>query len=81
MKNPDHAIAPGLEVAALVEYYTTKAEDAQDRIILVADNDVVEIPLIASVQDLCCTQLFCPAGNCNYKPFATVGHVTSFSQT
>lgn len=47
VKNPDHAIAPGLEVAALVEYYTTKAEDAQDRVILVADNDVVEIPLIA----------------------------------
>lgn len=50
MKIPDHAIAPGLEVAALVEYYTTKAEDAQDRAILFVDNDVVEIPLIASVK-------------------------------
>lgn len=50
MKNPDHAIAPGLEVAALVEYYTTRAEDAQDRVILLVDNDVVEIPLIASVK-------------------------------
>ena len=49
MKNPDHAIAPGLDVSALVEFYTTKAEDAQDRVILVADNDVVEIPLIALV--------------------------------
>ena len=49
MKNPDHAIAPGLEVSALVEYYTTRAEDAQDRVILVADNDVVEIPLMALV--------------------------------
>ena len=49
MKNPDHAIAPGLEVSGLVEYYTTKAEDAQDRVILVVDNDVVEIPLIALV--------------------------------
>ena len=47
MKNPDHAIAPGLEVSTLVEYYTTRAEDAQDRVILVADNDVVEIPLMA----------------------------------
>ncbi|PFX34680.1 Calponin-likey domain-containing protein 2 [Stylophora pistillata] len=46
-KNPEHAIAPGLEVSALVEYYTTKAEDAQDRVILVVDNDVVEIPLVA----------------------------------
>lgn len=52
MKVPDHAIAPGLEVAALVEYYTTKAEDAQDRVILLVDNDVVEIPLIASVKNL-----------------------------
>ena len=48
-KNPDHAIAPGLDVSALVEYYTTKAEDAQDRVILVVDNDVVEIPLVALV--------------------------------
>lgn len=47
VKNLDHAIAPGLEVSGLVEYYTTKAEDAQDRVILVVDNDVVEIPLVA----------------------------------
>lgn len=47
VRNPDHAIAPGLEVSALVEYYTTKGEDAQDRVILVVDNDVVEIPLVA----------------------------------
>lgn len=52
MKIPDHAIAPGLEVAALVEYYTTKTEDGQDRVILLVDNDVVEIPLIASVKNL-----------------------------
>ena len=52
VKNPDHAIAPGLEVSALVEYYTTRAEDAQDRVVLVADNDVVEIPLIALVKFL-----------------------------
>lgn len=52
MKIPDHAIAPGLEVAALVEYYNTKTEDAQDRVILLVDNDVVEIPLIASVKNL-----------------------------
>ena len=49
MKNPEHAIAPGLDVSGLVEYYTTKAEDAQDRVILVVDNDVVEIPLVALV--------------------------------
>ena len=36
-------------MTALVEYYTTKAEDAQDRVILVVDNDVVEIPLVALV--------------------------------
>ena len=47
MKNPDQAVASGLDVSALVEYYTTKAEDAQDRVILVVDNDVVEIPLVA----------------------------------
>ena len=47
MKNPDRPVAPGLDVQALVEFYSTKAEDAQDRVILVVDEDVVEIPLVA----------------------------------
>jgi hypothetical protein len=46
-KNADRAIAPGLEVSALVEYYTTDNQDAQDRIILTVDNDVIEVPLVA----------------------------------
>ena len=47
MKNPDKPIAPGLDVTALVEYYTDEAEDQQDRAVLLVDNDIIEIPLIA----------------------------------
>ena len=47
VKNPEKPIAPGLDVTALVEYYTEYAEDKQDRAILLVDNDIIEIPLIA----------------------------------
>lgn len=47
MNNPDKPIAPGLDVTALVEYYTDKAEDQHDRAVLLVDNDIIEIPLIA----------------------------------
>ena len=47
VKNPENPIAPGLDVTALVEYYTEYAEDKQDRAILLVDNDIIEIPLIA----------------------------------
>lgn len=47
VKNPDKPIAPGLDVTVLVEYYTEHAEDKQDRAILLVDNDIIEIPLIA----------------------------------
>lgn len=46
-KIPDRAIAPGLELSALVEYFTTENEDSQDRVILTVDNDVIEVPIVA----------------------------------
>lgn len=47
MRNPDKPIAPGLDVMALVEYYTEQNEDQEDKVILLVDNDIIEIPLIA----------------------------------
>ncbi|XP_046848828.1 cilia- and flagella-associated protein 47-like, partial [Xenia sp. Carnegie-2017] len=47
VKNPDKPIAPGLDVTVLVEYYTEDFEDRQDRTILLVDDDIIEIPLIA----------------------------------
>lgn len=45
MKNPDAPVAPGLEVTAVVEYETSEAVDAKDRIVVTVDGDVIEVPL------------------------------------
>lgn len=45
MKNPEIPVAPGLEVAAVVEYKTSEAVDAKDRIVVTVDGDVIEVPL------------------------------------
>ena len=45
MKNPEAPVAPGLEVPAVVEYETTEAVDAKDRIVITVDGDVIEVPL------------------------------------
>ena len=46
-KNPDKIIAAGLEVSALVEFCSNKEEDCSEMFIIMVDEDVVEIPLIA----------------------------------
>lgn len=46
-KNSEKPIAPGLDATALVEFYTDHAEDKQDQAILLVDNNIIEIPLIA----------------------------------
>ena len=43
--NPDRPIASGLEVNATVEFYTDEAQNYQDRLILLVNEDVIEIPL------------------------------------
>ncbi|KAG2456403.1 CFA47 protein, partial [Polypterus senegalus] len=45
--NQDKPIAPGLMLTAVVEYIPEKDEDFRDRLILLADEDVIEIPLLA----------------------------------
>ena len=46
-KNATQVIAPGLEMTALVEYHNKKDEDCKDQIMLIVDETVVHIPLIA----------------------------------
>ncbi|XP_078698604.1 cilia- and flagella-associated protein 47-like isoform X8 [Branchiostoma floridae x Branchiostoma belcheri] len=47
VRNPDRPVASGLEVTATVDFQTDKNEDCKDRVILLVDEDVVEIPLYA----------------------------------
>ncbi len=47
MKNPAVAIAPGLEVIAKVTYTVEKEEELIDRLVVIIDGTVVEIPIRA----------------------------------
>ncbi|XP_070567350.1 cilia- and flagella-associated protein 47-like [Ptychodera flava] len=47
VRNPDKPIAPGLELKATIEYFTDVPKDCHDRVILLVDDDVIEIPLFA----------------------------------
>ena len=47
VKNPENPVAPGLEVAAVVEYVTPEAIEHKDRLVVTVDDDVIEIPLHA----------------------------------
>lgn len=49
VKNPNAPVAAGLEVPAVVEYETSEAVDAKDRIVITVDGDVLEVPLRGSV--------------------------------
>ncbi|MGH0144520.1 UNVERIFIED_CONTAM: hypothetical protein FKN15_016434 [Acipenser sinensis] len=44
--NPDKPIAPGLQVFATVEYLPENDENFRDRLILLADEAIMEIPLL-----------------------------------
>ncbi|KAM3935444.1 cilia- and flagella-associated protein 47 [Leptodactylus fuscus] len=46
VQNPEKPIAPGLQVTASVEYHPTKNEDICDKLLIVVDNDVIEVPLL-----------------------------------
>ncbi|NWV14568.1 CFA47 protein, partial [Ptilonorhynchus violaceus] len=52
VENPEKLIASGLQLKAVVEYSPERAEDLQDRIILLVDDDIVEIPLLGLIP--CC---------------------------
>ncbi|XP_048239518.1 cilia and flagella-associated protein 47-like isoform X3 [Haliotis rufescens] len=47
VKNPEKAVAPGLCVAAVVEYEINEVEEITDRIVVTVDGDVIEIPVHA----------------------------------
>lgn len=73
VENPEKPVAPGLQVTAFVEYYPESEEDLQDRLLLLIEDDVVDIPLLGyDGQKLTCC--------CYYLHFNLVGslliHVT-----
>ncbi|XP_033113331.1 cilia- and flagella-associated protein 47-like isoform X2 [Anneissia japonica] len=45
VKNPEKPVAPGLEVPGTISFTTDEPLDCQDRIILLVDEDVIEIPI------------------------------------
>ncbi|NXK50736.1 CFA47 protein, partial [Chauna torquata] len=52
VENPEKPVAPGLHVKAFVEYYPESEEDLQDRLLLLIEEDVVDIPLLGLIP--CC---------------------------
>ncbi|NXY04822.1 CFA47 protein, partial [Pteruthius melanotis] len=49
VENPEKPIASGLQVKAVVEYTPTCAEDLQDKLVLLVDDDIVDIPLLGLI--------------------------------
>ncbi|NXO80791.1 CFA47 protein, partial [Sitta europaea] len=49
VENPEKPIASGLQVKAVVEYTPKYAEDLQDKLTLLVDDDVVHIPLLGLI--------------------------------
>ncbi|NWR43509.1 CFA47 protein, partial [Regulus satrapa] len=49
VENPEKPIASGLQVKAVVEYTPKGAEDLQDKLTLLVDDDVVHIPLLGLI--------------------------------
>lgn len=56
MENPEKPIASGLQVKAVVEYTPKSAEDLEDELTLLVDDDIVHIPLLGyDIQKcMCC---------------------------
>ncbi|KFV99799.1 Uncharacterized protein CXorf22, partial [Eurypyga helias] len=51
VENPEKPVAPGLQVTAFVEYYS-ESEDLGDRLLLLIEDDIVDIPLLGLIS--CC---------------------------
>ncbi|NXB02908.1 CFA47 protein, partial [Cnemophilus loriae] len=49
VENPEQPLASGLQVKAVVEYTPKGAEDLQDKLTLLVDDDVVHIPLLGLI--------------------------------
>lgn len=56
MENPEKPVAPGLRVTAFVEYYPKSKEDLQDRLLLLIEDEIVDIPLLGYdvLKFICC---------------------------
>ncbi|XP_075769379.1 cilia- and flagella-associated protein 47 isoform X3 [Pelodiscus sinensis] len=52
VENPDKPVASGLQVTASVEYHPDSEKDLQDRLLLLVEKDIIEIPLIGLIP--CC---------------------------
>ena len=50
VKNPEKPVAPGLEVGAVVEFEAPAAKEYRDRIVVTVDGQVIDVPLIAYVE-------------------------------
>ncbi|XP_064167628.1 cilia- and flagella-associated protein 47-like [Anguilla rostrata] len=68
--NPDTPIAAGLSFTATVEYAPEKEENTADRLVLVSDHDVIEIPL----------RVYCPACSLRMDSLVDFGSVVANSQ-
>ncbi|KAK2527080.1 Cfap47 [Columba guinea] len=52
VENPEKPVASGLQVTAFVEYYPESAENIQDRLQLLIEDDIVDIPVLGLIR--CC---------------------------
>jgi hypothetical protein len=46
-KNPELPVPPGMQIAAIIEFETTIAQDYKDKMVISVDNKEIEIPVIA----------------------------------
>lgn len=46
-KNPELPVPPGMEIAAIVEFETSTAQDYNDKIMIAIDNKEIDIPIQA----------------------------------
>ncbi|XP_069613759.1 cilia- and flagella-associated protein 47 [Ranitomeya imitator] len=46
VQNPEKPVAPGLQVTASVEYRPIEKEDIRNKLLVVVDDDVIEVPLL-----------------------------------
>ncbi|NXE93663.1 CFA47 protein, partial [Menura novaehollandiae] len=49
VENPEKSIASGLQVKAIVEYSPECPEDLEDKLVLLVDDDIVDIPLLGLI--------------------------------
>ncbi|XP_030333266.1 cilia- and flagella-associated protein 47 [Strigops habroptila] len=56
VENPEKPVAPGLRVTAFVEYYPKSKEDLQDRLLLLIEDEIVDIPLLGLIP-CCCLEI------------------------